>query len=44
MRNFYVCETHVQVRGGAGGDGAIDVAAPSSSRMGSKLGGKINCL
>jgi len=31
MRNFYVCETHVQVRGGAGGDGATDVAAPSST-------------
>jgi len=27
---LYVRETRVQVRGGAGGDGAIDVAAPSS--------------
>ena len=30
MRNFYVREIHVQVRWGGGGDGATDVAAPSS--------------
>jgi hypothetical protein len=31
MGNFYVCETHIQVRGRAGGDGETDVATPSST-------------